>query len=57
MTPGPNTIRPSARLEATVERMRRQDLTNLPVTSSEGKLIGLLARDDAEAALARLLAS
>ena len=57
MTPGPSTIRPSARLEATVERMRRQDLTNLPVTSSEGKLIGLLARDDAEAALARLLAS
>jgi len=56
MTPGPSTIRPSARLEATVERMQRQGLTNLPVTSSDGQLMGLLMRDDAEAALAKRFA-
>ena len=36
MTLGPSTIRPSARLEAMVERMRRQKLTNLRVTTSDG---------------------
>jgi CBS domain-containing protein len=34
MTPGPSTIRPSARLGDLVERMERQKLTNLPVTTS-----------------------
>ena len=52
MTPGPSTIRPSARLRDVVERMRRQNLTNLPVTTSEGRLVGLLTRRDAEQALA-----
>jgi CBS domain-containing protein len=51
MTPGPSTIRPSARLRDVVERMRRQNLTNLPVTTPEGRLLGLLTRPDAEAAL------
>jgi len=52
MTPGPSTIRPSARLREIVERMRRQTLTNLPVTTSEGRLVGLLTRSSAEQALA-----
>ena len=52
MTPGLSTIRPSARLRDTVERMRRQNLTNLPVTTSDGRLVGLLTRRDAEQALA-----
>jgi CBS domain-containing protein len=52
MTPGPSTIRPSARLHAVVERMQRQQLTNLPVTTSDGRLAGLLLREDAERALA-----
>jgi len=52
MTLGPSTIRPSARLHAVVERMQRQQLTNLPVTTSEGRLAGLLLREDAERALA-----
>jgi CBS domain-containing protein len=52
MTPGPSTIRPSARLEDAVERMRKQNLTNLPVTTSDGRLLGLLARRDAERELA-----
>jgi CBS domain-containing protein len=52
MTPGPSTIRPSARLRQTVERMRSQNLSSLPVTTSDGRLVGLLLREDAEAALA-----
>ena len=54
MTLGPSTIRPSARLEAMVERMQRQKLTNLPVTTSDGKLVGLLTFPDAEETLRRL---
>ena len=50
MTSGPSTIRPSARLEAMVERMRRQNLTSLPVTTSDGRLVGVLLREDAEPA-------
>jgi CBS domain-containing protein len=51
MTPGPSTIRPSARLRAIVERMQRQNLTTLPVTTPDGRLVGLLTRRDAEQAL------
>jgi Mg/Co/Ni transporter MgtE len=50
MTPGPSTVRPSARLDAMVERMREQNLTNVPVTTSDGRLVGLLVREDAERA-------
>ena len=53
MTPGPSTIRPSARLKAIVERMRRQKLTSLPITTSDGRLIGVLLHEDAEQALRR----
>jgi Mg/Co/Ni transporter MgtE len=52
MTLGPSTIRPSARLHAVVERMQRQQLANLTVTTSKGRLAGLLLRADAERALA-----
>lgn len=52
MTPGPSTIRPSARVRETVERMQRQNLTNLPVTTPDGRLVGLVTRSDAEQALA-----
>jgi CBS domain-containing protein len=52
MTLGPSTIRPSARLRDVVGRMERQNLTNLPVTTSDGRLVGLLLRKDAERALA-----
>jgi CBS domain-containing protein len=55
MTTGPSTIRPSARLEDMVERMRRQKLSSLPVTTSDGRLVGLLTLRDAEAALAALV--
>jgi Mg/Co/Ni transporter MgtE len=51
MSDGPSTIRPSARLEKVVERMRKQGLMGLPVTTSDGRLVGLLLRVDAEKAL------
>jgi CBS domain-containing protein len=51
MTPGPSTIRPSARLREAVQRMHRQNLTNLPVTTSDGRLAGLLTLHDAEEAI------
>jgi CBS domain-containing protein len=54
MTSGPSTVRPSARLEAMVKRMREQNLTNLPVTTPDGRLLGLLVREDAERALSHL---
>jgi CBS domain-containing protein len=50
MTAGPSTVRPSLDLTAAVERMRKQNLTNLPVTRSDGVLLGLLRRTDAERA-------
>ena len=52
MTPGPSTIRPSARLDAVSERMQRQNLTTLPVTTPDGRLIGLITRGDVEQARA-----
>src|ERR671918_2394155 len=51
MTLGPSTVRPSARLEAIVVRMRRQELRNLPVTTADGRLVGVLTLRDAEEAL------
>jgi CBS domain-containing protein len=51
MTPGPSTLRPSARLAPVLERMRKQDLTGLPVTTSSGRLVGFLLRDDVDAVL------
>jgi Mg/Co/Ni transporter MgtE len=54
MSAGPSTVRPSFELDRAVERMRRQNLTTLPVTTSEGRLLGLLERDTAEQALGEL---
>ncbi len=51
MTAGPSTVRPSFRLDQAVERMQSQKLTNLPVTRSDGVLIGVIRRIDAEQAL------
>jgi Mg/Co/Ni transporter MgtE len=54
MSAGPSTVRPSLELDRAVERMRRQNLTTLPVTTSDGRLFGLLERDAAERALRKL---
>jgi len=48
MTPGPSTIRPSARLEAITKRMHDQNLTRIIVTRSDGVLIGVLRAEDIE---------
>jgi Mg/Co/Ni transporter MgtE len=54
MSAGPSTVRPSLELDRAVERMRHQNLTTLPVTTSDGRLLGLLERDAAERALREL---
>jgi CBS domain-containing protein len=51
MEPGPSTIRPDSQLERLAERMRRDDLTSLPVTTPEGELLGVVRRADVEAKL------
>src|SRR5438309_1380223 len=51
MTAGPSTVRPSITLAAIVERMQSQKLTSALVTRSDGRLVGVLRRTDAEAAL------
>ena len=51
MTLGPSTVRPSLELDKALERMRNEQLTTLPVTRSDGVLVGVLRREDAESAL------
>lgn len=51
MTLGPSTVRPSFELDKAVDRMRNQNLTSLPVTRSDGVLVGVIRREDAERAL------
>src|SRR3954454_18120280 len=52
MEPGPSTIRPDKGLEPLAERMRKNDLTCLPVTTPEGELLGIVRREDVDAELA-----
>jgi CBS domain-containing protein len=54
MTLGPSTVRPSLELDKGVERMRNQSLTSLPVTRSDGVLIGVIRAEDAERGLGSL---
>jgi Mg/Co/Ni transporter MgtE len=54
MTLGPSTVRPSLELDRALERMRKQNLTSLPVTRSDGVFVGVLRREDAEQALATM---
>ncbi|MBA3450176.1 MAG: CBS domain-containing protein [Chloroflexia bacterium] len=48
MEAGPTTVRPDARLADVVERMRAKDVKSIVVTTSDGRLVGLLKRVDAE---------
>ncbi len=48
MESGPTTIRPDEPLEAIVERMRDQRVASILVATSEGRLVGILYRKDAE---------
>ncbi|MDP8932400.1 MAG: CBS domain-containing protein [Actinomycetota bacterium] len=48
---GPTTARASDDLGDLVERMRRAETESIILTSKEGRLLGVLLRDEAEAAL------
>jgi Mg/Co/Ni transporter MgtE len=47
MRPGPSTFRPHVPIEELAHHMIHHDLPNSPVTTSDGRLVGLLRRDDA----------
>jgi CBS domain-containing protein len=44
---GPSTFRPNVPIAELAEYMTEHDLESSPITSSDGRLIGLLRRDDA----------
>jgi CBS domain-containing protein len=52
MEAGPSTVRADSKLEDLAERMRRHHLQAMAVTTPEGRLLGVLRRDDAERRLA-----
>jgi hypothetical protein len=47
----PLAVRPTDRLSAAIEQMRRHDFTQLPVTSEDDKLVGLVTSDSILSAL------
>jgi CBS domain-containing protein len=47
MTEGPSTFRPYVPIREMADHMREHDLGSAPITTSDGKLVGLLYRDDA----------
>jgi CBS domain-containing protein len=48
MTSGPSTFRPDVPLVELAEYMRTHDLATAPITTSDGVLVGLVFRQDAE---------
>jgi CBS domain-containing protein len=47
MRPGPSTFRPHVPIEEMAEHMIRHGQESSPVTTSDGRLVGLLLREDA----------
>jgi Mg/Co/Ni transporter MgtE len=47
MRPGPSTFRPNVPIEELATYMMDHDLVSSPITSSDGRLVGLLRKDDA----------
>jgi CBS domain-containing protein len=47
MTEGPSTFRPYVPIQEMADYMKEHDLGSAPITTSDGKLVGLLYRDDA----------
>jgi len=47
MRPGPSTFRPHVSIEEMAQFMMDHDLPTSPVTTSDGRLVGLLRREDA----------
>jgi hypothetical protein len=52
MEPGPSTVRPDQQLQPLVERMHRRQAPNVIVTTPQGRLIGILVREEADRLLA-----
>ena len=47
MRPGPSTFRPHVGIEEMAAHMVQHDLASSPITTSDGRLVGLLVREDA----------
>ena len=47
MRPGPSTFRPFVAIEEMASFMIEHDVPNAPITTSDGRLVGLLRREDA----------
>ena len=47
MRPGPSTFRPNVPIEEMAEYMIEHDLVSCPITTNDGRLVGLLRREDA----------
>jgi CBS domain-containing protein len=54
MRPGPSTFRTYVPIEEMAEYMTRHNLVNAPITTSNGRLVGLLVRDDAQRAASEI---
>ena len=48
---GPTTVRPDEPLEALVDRMAKRGVRSIVVATLDGKLVGVLYRDEAETLL------
>ena len=48
MRPGPSTFRPFVAIEEVARFMTEHNLETTPITTSDGRLVGLLRREDAE---------
>jgi CBS domain-containing protein len=46
MRPGPSTFRPHVSIDDITKFMATHDLPNSPITTSDGRLVGLLRRED-----------
>ena len=53
MSPGPRTNRPSLGASAAVERMAERNVHTLLVTTPDGRLVGVLYKEDAEKSATR----
>ena len=49
MRPGPSTYRPSVSVEEMTRIMGERNLESSPVTTSDGRLVGLVRREDVDA--------
>ena len=47
MRPGPSTFRPNVAIREMADHMSSHNLENSPITTSDGRLVGLLYREDA----------